>query len=103
MIRGFNTASFAVAGHAVWRAGGAVGTMSPPFTVREMPRELADVRVRYLFAAPAVLERATEAARLAGRPAVLSLGEPNRLTALDALGPAAGSAPLSRGRERGLG
>ena len=40
-ICGFNTPSFAVAAHAVWRAGAVVVPMNPLFTVREMPRQNA--------------------------------------------------------------
>ena len=82
-ICGFNTPSFAVAAHAVWRAGAVVVTMNPLFTVREMQQELTDAGARYVIAAPEVLERVREAAGLAGVAEVLSLGEPDSLTALD--------------------
>jgi acyl-CoA synthetase (AMP-forming)/AMP-acid ligase II len=83
----FNTPSFAVAAHAVWRAGAVVVTMNPLFTVREMHQELVDAGARYVIAASEVLERVGEAARLAGVSEVASLGEPDSLTALDALTP----------------
>ena len=51
-ICGFNTPSFAVAAHAVWRAGAVVVTMNPLFTVREMQQELTDAGARYAIAAP---------------------------------------------------
>jgi acyl-CoA synthetase (AMP-forming)/AMP-acid ligase II len=86
-ICGFNTPSYAVAAHAVWRAGGVVVTMNPLFTVREMHQELADAGVRYLVAASEVIERASEAARLAGVVEVLPLGEPDSLSTFDALAP----------------
>jgi acyl-CoA synthetase (AMP-forming)/AMP-acid ligase II len=91
-VCGFNSADFAVAAHAVWRAGGVVVTMNPLFTVREMHQELADARPRVLFAAPAVLDRATEAARLAGVSDVLALGEADGVAAVAALA-AEGHAP----------
>jgi len=84
-ICGFNTPSYAVAAHAVWRAGAVVVTMNPLFTVREMNQELSDAGVRYVIAASEVMERASEAARLAGVAEVLALGEPDSLTAFDAL------------------
>jgi acyl-CoA synthetase (AMP-forming)/AMP-acid ligase II len=84
-ICGFNTPSFAVAAHAVWRAGGVVVTMNPLFTVREMHQELADAGARFVVAASEVTEKVAEAARLAGVAEVLSLGEPDSLSAFDDL------------------
>src|SRR4051794_29518475 len=89
-ICGFNTPSFAVAAHAVWRAGGVVVTMNPLFTVREMHQELADAGVRYVIAAAEVAAKVTEAAGLAGVAEVLPLGEPDSLSALDGLGAGGG-------------
>ena len=112
-ICGFNTPSYAVAAHAVWRAGGVVVTMNPLFTVREMHQELADAGARYVVAAAGGAERVGEAARLAGVAEVLALGEPDSLTAFDALratnprslrgrgGDRSSVLPLSRGGERG--
>ena len=57
-ICGFNTPSFAVAAHAVWRAGGVVVTMNPLFTVREMHQELADAGVVGGAFGPEVVEAA---------------------------------------------
>ncbi|MGE3912425.1 MAG: AMP-binding protein, partial [Chloroflexota bacterium] len=82
-ICGFNTPSFGVAAHAVWRAGATVVTMNPLFTVREMHQELADAGARYLIAAAAVMERAQEAAGLAGVEHVFTLGEPGSLAAFE--------------------
>src|SRR5207237_537351 len=42
-----NTPAFAVAAHAVWRAGGTVMTLNPLFTVHEMHQQLADAGARY--------------------------------------------------------
>ena len=84
-ICGFNTPSYAVAAHAVWRAGAVVVTMNPLFTVREMHQELADAGARYVIAAPEVLERVREAAEMAGGTEVLSLGAPDSLGAFDEL------------------
>jgi acyl-CoA synthetase (AMP-forming)/AMP-acid ligase II len=101
-ICGFNTPSYAVAAHAVWRAGAVVVTMNPLFTVREMQGELEDAGVRWVIAAPEVLEKAGEAAGPAGVAEVLSLGGPDELGAFEGLeaheggvgsGPESGSGP----------
>src|SRR5918911_1713250 len=85
VICGFNGIAYAVAAHAVWRAGGTVVTMNPLFTPGEMRTQLAD-------AAPAVLigaeERSLEAAHLAGvertyRLDDLPSGQPPRQPELD--------------------
>jgi acyl-CoA synthetase (AMP-forming)/AMP-acid ligase II len=79
---GFNTPDFAVAAHAVWRAGGSVVTMNPVFTVHEMQHQLADAGARYLISpsdetgnsiSRAVVERTIEAARFAGVEAVFEI------------------------------
>src|SRR5438445_13896866 len=41
-VCGPNSPAFAVAAHAVWRAGAVVGTVNPLFTGREVLPELAD-------------------------------------------------------------
>lgn len=75
-ICGFNTIDYAIAAHAIWRAGGVVATMNPLFTVREMETELADARPRWLLAAPEVIERAGQAAQSVGGVAeVFALGQ----------------------------
>ncbi|MFN8636103.1 MAG: AMP-binding protein [Chloroflexota bacterium] len=85
-VCGFNSAEYAVAAHAVWRAGGVVVTMNPLFTLREMEQELADARPRFLFAAPQVLDRVAEAARLTDISEVFGLsGDAEGLTSLAAL------------------
>jgi acyl-CoA synthetase (AMP-forming)/AMP-acid ligase II len=65
-VCGFNTISYVVAAHAVWRAGGVVVTVNPLFTVREMHEELLDSGARRMLAAAGVTQRATEAAGMAG-------------------------------------
>ena len=85
-ICGFNTAEYAIAAHAVWRAGGVVATMNPLFTVREMQNELADAQPRWIVAAPEVLDRAREAAQSAGGISeVFALGEAPGAVAFRAL------------------
>jgi acyl-CoA synthetase (AMP-forming)/AMP-acid ligase II len=75
-ICGFNTIDYAIAAHAVWRAGGVVATMNPLFTLREMQTELADARPRWLVAAPEVIDRASQAAQsVGGVSEVFALGE----------------------------
>jgi acyl-CoA synthetase (AMP-forming)/AMP-acid ligase II len=63
VICGFNGIAYAVAAHAVWRAGGTVVTMNPLFTLREMQTQLRDAQPDALIGAD---ERSLEAARLTG-------------------------------------
>jgi acyl-CoA synthetase (AMP-forming)/AMP-acid ligase II len=79
---GFNTPAFAVAAHAVWRAGGIVVTVNPLFTVHEMQQQLADAGARYLISpsdetgsgtALEVVARTIDASRLAGVEAVFEI------------------------------
>jgi acyl-CoA synthetase (AMP-forming)/AMP-acid ligase II len=63
VICGFNGLAYAVAAHAVWRAGGTVVTMNPLFTPHEMQTQLRDAEPYALVAAD---ERSFEAARLTG-------------------------------------
>ena len=72
---GFNSIDYVVAAHAVWRAGGVVVTVNPLFTVREMHEELVDAGARRLIAAAEIGDKAEEAARLAGVPALHALAE----------------------------
>jgi acyl-CoA synthetase (AMP-forming)/AMP-acid ligase II len=60
---GFNIPLFGVAAHAVWRAGGTVATVNPLFTRAEMDHQFADVRPRFVIAAPEVMDRAATAAQ----------------------------------------
>jgi acyl-CoA synthetase (AMP-forming)/AMP-acid ligase II len=71
-VCGFNSPAYAVAVHAIWRAGGVVVTMNPLFTVHEMEQQLTDAGARYLLAAPEVIERAVEAAGRTGLQAILA-------------------------------
>ena len=66
VICGFNGLDYAVAAHAVWRAGGTVVTMNPLFTVAEMQTQLRDAAPYALVTAAEVAERSHEAARLVG-------------------------------------
>jgi len=84
-VCGFNSAEYAIAAHAVWRAGGIVVTMNPLFTVHEMDQELADARPRFLIAAPGVLDRAVEAARQAGLSDVFTLADADGMTSIATL------------------
>jgi acyl-CoA synthetase (AMP-forming)/AMP-acid ligase II len=63
VICGFNGLAYAVAAHAVWRAGGTVVTMNPLFRPGEMRTQLEDAAPDVLIGAE---ERSFEAARLAG-------------------------------------
>ena len=65
-VCGSNTPDYAVAAHAVWRAGGVVVTVNPLFTLDEMRQELSDAGARWLLAAPDALARAGPAAQSVG-------------------------------------
>src|SRR5438270_1899340 len=93
-VCGPNSPAFALAAHAVWRAGAVVVTVNPLFTEREMLQELADAGARMLLVAPEALERAVPAARQAGLAEVISLGEAAGLASLASV--AAGAAPPPR-------
>ena len=93
-VCGFNSIEYAIAAHGVWRAGGVVVTMNPLFTLREMQLELTDARPRFLFAAPQVLDRATEAAQLAEVTEVFVLQEAGARTSVWSLA-AEGHSPPS--------
>ena len=92
-VCGFNSTEYAIAAHAVWRAGGVVVTMNPLFTLHEMQQELADARPRFLFAATGVLDRAREAAGLTGVPEVFALGAADGVTSIGMLASEGRSAP----------
>ena len=82
-ICGFNTIDYAVAAHAVWRAGAVVVTMNPLFTAREMREELADSGASLVLAATEVMDRVGEAGA-------------ERLIPLDALPRASRTLPAAR-------
>jgi acyl-CoA synthetase (AMP-forming)/AMP-acid ligase II len=58
-----NALEYPVAFHAASLAGGVVTTLNPLSTAGEVAGQLADSGAKYLFAAPALVERAREAAR----------------------------------------
>src|SRR5438105_6805820 len=85
-VCGPNSPAFALAAHAVWRAGAVVVTVNPLFTEREMLQELADAGARTLLVAPEALERALPAARQAGVADIISLGTAAGLSLDEAAG-----------------
>ena len=90
-VCGPNTPAYALAAHAIWRAGAVVVTVNPLFTQREMHQELADAGARALLVAAEAVERALPAARQAGVADVIALDEAPALPSLASL--AAGAAP----------
>ncbi len=70
-----NHPEYAVAFHAVSLIGGIVTTVNPAYTVSELSHQLADSRARYLLTTPAVLEKATAAARERNIDHVLVFGD----------------------------
>jgi acyl-CoA synthetase (AMP-forming)/AMP-acid ligase II len=93
-VCGSNTPAYAVAAHAVWRAGGVVVTVNPLFTQREMHQQLVDAGARLLIAAPDALDRALPAARQASVGDVFALGDSAVVPPLLSLG-AGARAPAS--------
>ena len=98
-VCGFNSTEYAIAAHAVWRAGGVVVTMIPLFTLHEMQQELVDARPRFLFAATGVLDRAREAAGLTGVSEVFALGEAVGTSAQPMFAPRSGEGSHGRHSE----
>ena len=89
-VCGPNSPSFAVAVHAIWRAGGIVTTLNPLLTVRAMTQALTDAGARHMIAAPEGVERAVEAARRCGLqtiPATCTACESGLGQTLESLGP----------------
>jgi acyl-CoA synthetase (AMP-forming)/AMP-acid ligase II len=70
-----NLPEFAVAFHAVTRAGGAVLPLNPLLTADEMAYQLRDAGARYLLAAPPALEAAFAAASQSGVEELFVVGE----------------------------
>ncbi|HEY7975485.1 MAG TPA: AMP-binding protein [Ktedonobacterales bacterium] len=60
---------------AVWSLGGAVTTLNPLFTVREITNQLADSKPKFLLTTPDVLDKASEAARACGIEHIILFGE----------------------------
>ena len=61
-----NSPEYAVLFYAVISLGGVVTTINPLYTVQELAHQLKDVEARYLFAHPVFIEKADEAAGIAG-------------------------------------
>jgi acyl-CoA synthetase (AMP-forming)/AMP-acid ligase II len=61
-----NTPEYAVAFHGVSLVGGTLTTLNPVYTVEEAAHQLKDARAKYLLTAPALLDKAKEAAAHAG-------------------------------------
>ena len=57
-----NVPEYAVAFHAVSLIGGTLTTLNPVYTVAEVAHQLEDARAKYLLTAPALLDKAKEAA-----------------------------------------
>ncbi|MGY1495827.1 AMP-binding protein [Streptomyces sp. QTS52] len=65
-VMSHNQPRFAVAVHAVLRAGAVVSPLNPVLTVEEIVKQLTDSRARALVVAQPFAEKAAEAARRAG-------------------------------------
>jgi acyl-CoA synthetase (AMP-forming)/AMP-acid ligase II len=63
VICGFNGSEYAIAAHAVWRAGGTVVTLNPLFTLHEMQTQLRDAEPTAVVTSE---QRCLEAARSLG-------------------------------------
>jgi acyl-CoA synthetase (AMP-forming)/AMP-acid ligase II len=68
-----NDPLYPVAFHGIVSAGGVATTMNPLYTVDEIVHQLTDAGARYLLAAPSLLDKARQAAPLAGIEEVFAL------------------------------
>ncbi|MFJ3772365.1 AMP-binding protein [Streptomyces sp. NPDC090075] len=73
-VMSHNQPRFAVAVHAVLRAGAVISPLNPVLTVEEIVKQLIDSRARALIVAESSADKGTEAARAAGVPHVFVLG-----------------------------
>ncbi|MFE4539970.1 AMP-binding protein [Streptomyces scopuliridis] len=73
-VMSHNQPRFAVALHAVLRAGAVVSPLNPVLTTEEIVRQLKDSRTRVLIVAQAFAGKGIEAAQLAGVDEVFVLG-----------------------------
>jgi acyl-CoA synthetase (AMP-forming)/AMP-acid ligase II len=88
-----NVPEYAVAFHAVARAGGTVTTINPLYTVDEMTFQLNDSQARYLLTIPMFLEQAKEAAAASKVEEVFVLGEADGATPIMSLLGSGGDVP----------
>jgi len=86
-----NLPEYAVAFHAVSLVGGTVTTLNPLYTTEETAHQLKDARAKYLLTAPALLDKAKEAAAQAGVEEVFVFGECEGATPFAALSADAGA------------
>ncbi|HEX8633942.1 MAG TPA: AMP-binding protein [Pyrinomonadaceae bacterium] len=80
-----NLPEYAVAFHAVSLVGGTLTTLNPLYTTEEAAHQLKDARAKYLLTAPALLDKAQEAAAQAGVEEVFVFGECEGATPFAAL------------------
>jgi acyl-CoA synthetase (AMP-forming)/AMP-acid ligase II len=70
-----NLPEYAIAVHAVMRAGGTVTTMNPLYTGQEIEHQLHDAEARFLLTVPVFLEKAAAAAARCGIERIFVFGE----------------------------
>jgi acyl-CoA synthetase (AMP-forming)/AMP-acid ligase II len=80
-----NCPEYAIAFHAVALIGGIVTTINPLYTVDEMTRQLQDSGASYLVAARSCLDKALDAAKLAGIRELFVFGDAAGATPFDSL------------------
>jgi acyl-CoA synthetase (AMP-forming)/AMP-acid ligase II len=88
-----NSPEYAVAFHAVAKAGGVNTTANPTLTVEELSAQLSDSGARLLVTAPELLEKATAAAREASVEEIFVYGEADGATPFASLLLADGEPP----------
>ncbi|MQA98811.1 MAG: AMP-binding protein [Actinobacteria bacterium] len=88
-----NVPEYAVAFHGVAKAGGAVTTINPLYTVEELTFQLNDSQARYLLTIPLFLEQANEAAAASKVEEVFVLGDAEGATPIMALLGTGGEVP----------
>ena len=88
-----NVPEYAVAFHAVVKAGGTVTTINPLYTVDELTFQLNDSQARYILTIPLFLEQAKEAAAASKVEEVFVLGDAEGATSVLELLGSGGDAP----------
>lgn len=70
-----NLPEYAIAFHAVATLGGIVTTANPLYTAHELAHQLQDANAQYLLTVPPFMEKAQEAAQMAGIKEIFVFGE----------------------------
>jgi acyl-CoA synthetase (AMP-forming)/AMP-acid ligase II len=89
-----NIPEYAVVFHAVSLLGGIITTASPMCTSRELTKQLAETRAKYLVTVPDLAGKAAVAAKRSGLEQIYVIGQCDNVASLDALLENTGEVPL---------